>query len=99
MHFSIRAKMLLAFLSVIAVMWVIVGVGLNGLSSLIRTYGDEALRISTTAQLSERVQRLMEYQVRSLYGFLATGNVTYQTSFNQATNAVQEAIQDRKSVV
>jgi Methyl-accepting chemotaxis protein len=91
-RFTIRWKLMTAFVIVVAVMAVIVWAGFGGLNTLVGIYDNDVVRISEVMLLSERAEKYLLWQSLSLSGYLATGERSYLSAFDEAGRQGRETL-------
>lgn len=90
MRINIGMKLAIGFSLVVMLMGVTVFFGFSGLTQVVATYENEALRIGETARLTEQLEKQVLAQGFAVASFLATGNSQYQEEFDVAQNAAEE---------
>lgn len=89
---NIGTKLIVGFAVVIVLMGSVVGVGLDGLGSVARTYEAEALVISESLTLAERVEKSVIAQTAALANNLALSDLYYLDEFDNAQQSTSLTI-------
>lgn len=84
LRFTLALKLALTFGIVVVLSAVNGWVGTNGITTVVRTYEDGALRLAETARLSVEVEKYTVLQAHAVSGYLVTGDEANRADFEAA---------------
>src|SRR5690625_5154367 len=88
LRMSIGMKLAIGFGIVIALMIATVGIGFNGLSNVVQTYEEEALRIAEVSRRVERMEKFVIHQVAAVANYITFGNDASGDEFEAGADRV-----------
>lgn len=96
---NIGMKLTIGFAAVIVLMVATVAVGLNGLTNVVNTYENEALRIGETARMVEQMEKYVLAQGLAVANYVANENAVYEDEFNTAKGNLEQAATTLRDVM
>lgn len=89
LRINIGTKLAIGFAVVIVMLGATVLVALHGMSGMVDTYEEEALRIAETARIAERMEKAVLAQNLAVANYVATEDTTHKEEFDIAKHDLE----------